>query len=184
METYFHRIGRTGRFGKYGVSIILLTNNDEDFLLNNKDYFLNIQELPQDFSSINEFLARNELEGKVKPLTGPEKEEKKEYTYEPHSIASEWKSTEHVFYDSSKWKYFEEEEVEVEQIQEIEEGEYIDQAEMEAHLHDDDHWAFLKCRVCYEFLLQSEQHLGRKFEILQYFQIEEDNPNAMNLEEI
>jgi superfamily II DNA/RNA helicase len=31
IETYYHRIGRTGRYGKYGVSVIFVTK-DDDFI--------------------------------------------------------------------------------------------------------------------------------------------------------
>ena len=178
METYFHRIGRTGRNGRYGASIVLLTEKDEDFIFNNKEYFVNIEELPQDMGVINDFLIKNEQEGKIQPAGEMGIGKKKEYTYEPHSLVSEWKSTDHEFYDHTKWKYFEEEEAEEgngggEMLEEFEgEGEeYVDLNEEEKHLHDDDYWAFLKCPVCYQFLIQSEKQLGRKFQILQYFQV-------------
>ena len=179
METYFHRIGRTGRNGRYGASIILFTEKDEDFILNNQQYFVNIQELPQEMGIINDFLIKNEQEGKVQPAGEIGMGPKKEYTYEPHSLISGWESVEHEFYDNTRWKYFDETE-EVAQVEggmeeeevEGEEGvDYVDQNEVNRHLHDDDYWAFLKCPVCYQFLVQSEEKLGRKFQILQYFQV-------------
>jgi superfamily II DNA/RNA helicase len=177
METYFHRIGRTGRFGRYGVSIIFLTDKDEDFILNNSEYFVNIKELPEDLTGINSFLAKNEEEGKVKALAESGVEEKKEFVYGTQSQISEWKTAEYEFYDASKYKYFEEDENKeageiIEEPPEEEENQHLDQEVMHDHLYDDDYWAFLKCPVCYQFLLQSEQQLGRKFEILQYFQLE------------
>lgn len=60
METYFHRIGRTGRFGRAGVSVILLTENDRaQFFNNNLEHFSShAQELPTDFTVINSILER------------------------------------------------------------------------------------------------------------------------------
>lgn len=183
METYFHRIGRTGRNGRYGASIVLLTEKDEDFIFNNKEYFVNIEELPQDMGVINDFLKNNEKPAEEEGII-----KKKEYTYEPHSLVSEWQTTEHEFYDNTKWKYFEEEEdggneVGGDMLEEIEGEEFVDLNEEEKHLHDDDYWAFLKCPVCYQFLVQSEKQLGRKFQILQYFQVGNEN-NENNRDEM
>lgn len=49
-ETYIHRIGRTGRFGRKGYAINLITNNTENKLIEyiNK-YNISITELPSDF---------------------------------------------------------------------------------------------------------------------------------------
>lgn len=184
METYFHRIGRTGRFGKYGVSVILLTDKDEDFILHNKEYFVNIKELPDDLAGINNFLAKNKEEGQVKdPAEIPE--EKKEYTYGNVSQISGWKSVEHDFYDSSKYKYYEvegEEGGEEGEGIEEEEQEYVNQETLDQHMHEENYWGFLKCRVCYQFLAQSEKQLGRKFEILQYFQVEDTKDDETQIQ--
>ena len=184
METYFHRVGRTGRFGKYGVSIVFLTDMDESFILRNKEYFVNIQELPEDLSDINSFLARNEEEGKVKPFKPVKGDEKEDFATGIYGQISDWKETDHTFYDQTQFKYFEEDE---EEIIPEEDTQYINKEEVHGHLHEDDYWAFLKCPVCYEFLLQSEKHLGRKFEVLQYFQVQniqnqQNLPEKMNLE--
>jgi len=52
-ENYIHRIGRSGRFGKKGVSINLLCNNEakmkEDI---ERFYSINMEELPLDLSTI------------------------------------------------------------------------------------------------------------------------------------
>jgi superfamily II DNA/RNA helicase len=51
-ENYFHRIGRTGRYGKKGVSINLIGSADEMALMNDieKHYSIKIPELPNDLS--------------------------------------------------------------------------------------------------------------------------------------
>lgn len=55
-ETYIHRIGRCGRFGKKGVSITMVKMEDkEDVKLLNKmkTYFkINIEEIPEDISKL------------------------------------------------------------------------------------------------------------------------------------
>ena len=53
-ENYIHRIGRSGRFGRKGVAINLLTNNDKDTLHDiEKFYSTIIGEMP---NNINDFL--------------------------------------------------------------------------------------------------------------------------------
>jgi len=52
-ETYLHRIGRSGRFGKKGVAINLLTKNDYGFVRElEKFYDTHIEELPKNISSL------------------------------------------------------------------------------------------------------------------------------------
>jgi ATP-dependent RNA helicase len=49
-ETYIHRIGRTGRYGRKGYAINLITNNTENKLIEYiHKYNINIIELPHDF---------------------------------------------------------------------------------------------------------------------------------------
>merc|ERR1712125_77904 len=46
-ETYMHRIGRTGRFGTYGVAVSFVTNNEYKILENiKKTYTTDIEPLP------------------------------------------------------------------------------------------------------------------------------------------
>jgi len=51
-ENYFHRIGRTGRYGKKGASINLIGGPDEMAMMNDieKHYSIKIPELPNDLS--------------------------------------------------------------------------------------------------------------------------------------
>lgn len=50
---YIHRIGRSGRFGRKGVAINLVTPGDADFLSKLKTYYnTQIEELPFDLSKI------------------------------------------------------------------------------------------------------------------------------------
>eukprot|EP00409_Alexandrium_fundyense_P006579 CAMPEP_0195048080 /NCGR_PEP_ID=MMETSP0347-20130606/42916_1 /TAXON_ID=2932 /ORGANISM="Alexandrium fundyense, Strain CCMP1719" /LENGTH=54 /DNA_ID=CAMNT_0040076475 /DNA_START=16 /DNA_END=180 /DNA_ORIENTATION=- len=53
MENYLHRIGRSGRFGRKGVAINFVTNND---VRNMKDleryYHTQIEEMPNDIADL------------------------------------------------------------------------------------------------------------------------------------
>ena len=52
-ETYIHRIGRSGRFGRKGVAINFVGKNDYDrFMTIQKTYNINIDHLPSDFTNI------------------------------------------------------------------------------------------------------------------------------------
>lgn len=42
-ETYRHRIGRTSRYGEYGVSILYLTEKESNFIEQNQTLFKNVQ---------------------------------------------------------------------------------------------------------------------------------------------
>ena len=53
-ENYFHRIGRTGRYGKKGVSINLIGGGDEMAMMNDIElhYSIKIPELPNDLAAL------------------------------------------------------------------------------------------------------------------------------------
>lgn len=54
METYIHRIGRSGRYGRKGLSINFLTNRDDEKFENlKKHYNIEINEMPQ---NMNDYL--------------------------------------------------------------------------------------------------------------------------------
>lgn len=54
---YIHRIGRSGRFGRKGVAINLVTPGDADFLVKLRSYYnTQIEELPFDLSKIYDWL--------------------------------------------------------------------------------------------------------------------------------
>jgi superfamily II DNA/RNA helicase len=55
LEKYIHRIGRTGRLGRKGVAINLVTEGDSNTLsLIEKEYSNKMEELPLDLSHIYE----------------------------------------------------------------------------------------------------------------------------------
>jgi translation initiation factor 4A len=52
-ESYLHRIGRSGRFGRKGVSICFVTNNDVRALRDIEGHYgIKVEELPMDFAEI------------------------------------------------------------------------------------------------------------------------------------
>jgi superfamily II DNA/RNA helicase len=54
-ENYFHRIGRSGRFGRKGLSINLISGADEMAMMKDieKHYSITIPQLPEDLSILN-----------------------------------------------------------------------------------------------------------------------------------
>ena len=53
-DTYIHRIGRSGRFGRKGTAINFITPEDKDELVNIQKYYnTTIEELPTDLSQIS-----------------------------------------------------------------------------------------------------------------------------------
>ena len=53
IETYFHRIGRTGRFGKYGVSFLLTSINDSNFFEKYNKVLTKLNNFDGNFDTIN-----------------------------------------------------------------------------------------------------------------------------------
>ncbi|KAL0228455.1 hypothetical protein RCL1_004598 [Eukaryota sp. TZLM3-RCL] len=52
-ESYLHRIGRSGRFGRRGLAINLITPNDQQFLRQIEQFYgTQIQELPKNFNAL------------------------------------------------------------------------------------------------------------------------------------
>ena len=52
-ETYIHRIGRSGRFGRKGNAINFVTPDEKELLQNLQNYYsTNIEQLPTDLSQI------------------------------------------------------------------------------------------------------------------------------------
>ncbi len=53
IENYIHRIGRSGRYGRKGVTINLITKSDKNFLYKIQNYYkITINELPSDVENI------------------------------------------------------------------------------------------------------------------------------------
>lgn len=51
-ENYIHRIGRSGRFGKRGIAINLISNHEAHYLLEIQDYYqTQIEQLPHNLSN-------------------------------------------------------------------------------------------------------------------------------------
>ena len=52
-ESYIHRIGRSGRFGRKGVAINFLTRRDQQLLVSiERHYDTEIQEMPMDIKDL------------------------------------------------------------------------------------------------------------------------------------
>ncbi|KAM3130223.1 hypothetical protein pb186bvf_017618 [Paramecium bursaria] len=86
-ETYLHRIGRTARYGKYGLSILICQEVKQNMLL---------------FQNAN----LNEINQKLQEKHGLH-QTRQEYYAEFLNGVSDWKQTQFKFYDESKFNYFE-----------------------------------------------------------------------------
>jgi superfamily II DNA/RNA helicase len=54
IEDYIHRIGRTGRFGRRGIAINLITTQESSILLQIEEFYnTEISNLPTDLSEID-----------------------------------------------------------------------------------------------------------------------------------
>ncbi|EAR89314.2 DEAD/DEAH-box helicase (macronuclear) [Tetrahymena thermophila SB210] len=236
VETYYHRIGRTGRYGRFGISIILVQQNEENFIQQNIIHFCRLQDLPQNFSDINLRLEQKladlnqgnnlkqsenqSLEKQEKSLSSNQKKNLKNNPQNYHheftqGILMKEVDVNEKFYDESTFKYFEEEECSPillngqtelsgsmfsdeddidNDIEEEEDDDYSYENQDESSLEkqaadikgekqniisnkknhicqDKSEWGFLSCQVCYEFLLESEHYLNKKFEITKYFNV-------------
>ena len=200
IETYFHRIGRTGRFGRFGISIVFVREKDEDFLFKNREYFVNVDKLPREYQHLNEFLKNNlrvqaERNETIKQMRQQQSQKpaksQKEFHYTSESELSRWQGVGHQFYDEDKFKYYED------PVELMKEGMQIsDELDMYKEIVYNDRMAeenkaqevdgalhlsssgvpnmeFLQCRHCYEIALQIQKNLNHKLEILEYFHIKE-----------
>jgi superfamily II DNA/RNA helicase len=53
-ESYIHRIGRSGRFGRRGIAINLISKIEAKYMIDIEEFYnTQIQELPNDLSEID-----------------------------------------------------------------------------------------------------------------------------------
>ncbi|CAD8176920.1 unnamed protein product [Paramecium octaurelia] len=104
-ETYLHRIGRTGRFGTFGMSLLLEQTNYKD-----------VQEfIEEEISKLN-----TKLDEKHCNMV-----EKKEFYAEFLNGVSDWKQTNYKFYDENKFQYYEDDQKDKDQKNNFEKEEII-----------------------------------------------------------
>lgn len=161
LETYFHRIGRTSRYGRFGISISLLTKEEKNLFLATYSKELEIEEFPMEESKILELNA--ELKRKERKI------EKTKGFFEGFKV-SEWKNLEEKFLDEEKFKYFDVEENERKDRKNDVLNQKIKTNDENQHKNKEE---MFECRVCWEFLRNSEKLLDRKFEILKFFKFTE-----------
>lgn len=147
IETYFHRIGRTGRYGKPGVSLLFISKEEIGFLEKYKGFLSRIEELGIEEAGkvISEGLKGTLVEDKGKDI-GKDKGKKKRilemkgFCYERKL---EWKDLKEKVLNEEEFRYF-----------------AMENKEFEC----------LECKVCKEFLEKSKGVLGKgNFEIIKYF---------------
>lgn len=114
---YFHRIGRTARFGRYGASFLFLTEQRYRAFLQSKQYVFNIKQLSspddlqQEAEHINGQIGRNEglLQRAHTADTDPfERTQQRERVYlgGDSLIGSGWTDTAVQHYDQQAFRYF------------------------------------------------------------------------------
>ena len=144
IETYFHRIGRTGRYGKKGISLIFISNDKE------KTEFI---EKYKNLLKIREIDKIDEIHQAIKE----EKNEKNDsnqigFGYDDRI---EWKNVDEKILDEDEFKYFDE----------------VNDGNKEI-IKEKGPFDCLNCKICKELLLKSDQMIYQKgFEILKYFHV-------------
>lgn len=104
-ETYFHRVGRTARFGNYGVSFLLMNFQNRVEFFNQKGYKFNVKEYDEKFlEEVNaKLLKKREARNKGKMV-----EEKNIYDIGFEGILPGWIDANIEVYDNSKFNFVEE----------------------------------------------------------------------------
>lgn len=161
IETYFHRIGRTGRYGTYGVSILMLFENEISFLEKNKNLLTKIQEisLQNAVEKIGTFAKSKEI-AKTKKT---EKNKKSEGFFFEKKL--EWKNLNEKLLNEEEFKYFNEEDSNETQKKPSPESKSLEEV---GEIHN---LSCLNCEICKEFLLKTQEIMGESFEILRFFKV-------------
>lgn len=153
-SSYFHRIGRTARFGRYGASFLFLTPERSKLFLQSRDFVFKIQELKgvEDLhahvENINQLISKNvELLEKKDPDANPferTKLQERVYLGGDSIIGTHWTDKQVQNFNEENFKYFdpnaaemmiepvEGEEEELLDSQE-EEGDQVDEKMSDAH---------------------------------------------------
>jgi len=152
IETYFHRIGRTGRYGKKGVAVVLLGLDEKKFVEKYKKELSSLQNVENEKELIekaNEFLKKEESGGK-------EIKKRMEGFFEDNCSSDlKWIEKKVKNPNEEEFKYFPEKKEE----------------KMKNVDLDLEGLQCLNCKICKEFLEKSQVMMKRKFEILKYFKV-------------
>lgn len=112
LDTYFHRIGRTARFGSSGVAIAFVSGAAGQKLFlseKNKKYNIQAEKLPENLESIRAKIGGQTIKKKGKNPKNSiyvEINRKPEHNYGNFSQVSGWKKRNHKFYEETKWKFW------------------------------------------------------------------------------
>lgn len=104
-ENYFHRVGRTARFGNYGVSFLLMDFGNRIEFLSQKEYKFKIKKFEKKYlDKINEKLLKKKNEREENKTN----EKKNIYDIGSQGILPKWMSAEVEIYDNSKFNFYKE----------------------------------------------------------------------------
>ncbi|CAO3676557.1 unnamed protein product [Umbelopsis vinacea] len=103
VETYLHRVGRTGRFGTSGIAVNVISSYDGEFMQKLADHGINVMELPEhlSFGAFVKELGDSEL----KILEDHEKKRRKAMENEKRSREAAYTSEEPTRQNTCKVKY-------------------------------------------------------------------------------
>ena len=164
IETYFHRIGRTGRYGKKGVSVVLVSGEEKWFLEKNQKNLKNLQKnstIEEIISNANEFLKKTEKEEENNQKS--KKRRMEGFFLDNCNTELKWIEKKEKNPNEEAFKYFDED-----HSKETKLDQNIGKIKQEFNF---DGFKCLECSVCKEFLEKTQVLMKKKFEILKYFKV-------------
>lgn len=158
LETYFHRIGRCGRYGSLGASISLVTEEDMQFVNKNRQSLNKLNEVQRENTKeiVGEKLKKREIHKSLIKNQG--------FCFDR---VLEWKNIEEKLLDEDAFKYFidenEENKRNIKNTQDIHEEKVIP--------NEIKNLECLNCNICKEMFQKSFKIFGGSSEILKYFKV-------------
>lgn len=161
IETYFHRIGRCGRHGNFGVSFLFVTEKNKGFFLENANYLVNLEE-------IKKFDLENTLKNVGSFISGKEASFLKVNSCEEPYNLQNWKEKEESMEEKRDFNYIESLKIEENIIETEKVGNFEFEKVKNENEVDPEH-DFLHCKKCFNTLKTLESTNLLKFSIASDF---------------
>lgn len=168
IETYFHRIGRTGRYGKKGVSVVLTSGEEKWFLEKNQKDLKNLQQMSsveEIIENANEFLKKTEKEEETNQKS--KKRRMEGFFLDNCNTELKWIEKKEKNPNEEAFRYFEQDQSNEKSLQ----TNFDQKHEKIKQAFNFDGFECLECSVCKEFLEKTQVLMKKKFEILKYFKV-------------
>lgn len=104
-ETYFHRIGRAGRFGNYGASFMFIHEKTKNNFMNDEKYVYQIEEFPIQNSDA-QITIQEDLNGLLAKQVDTREDQKHIIDLGVDSSLGEWTGQEKKNFNVNSWKYY------------------------------------------------------------------------------